>query len=488
MVEMRGTSRRRVAVLGAGPAGMTAAYLLSKDPNVEVMVFEADSRVGGMAKSIDLWGQRVDIGPHRFFSDDPRVNSIWLELMGSDYSMVSRLTRIYFDKNFYYYPLKIFNVLSNIGIIQAALCVLSYVKERLFPRTRDPKSFEDWVISRFGERLFKIFFKTYSEKLWGISCKDLDADFAAQRIKKLSLFEAILNALKFKNNQHKTLVDEFAYPHAGTGEVYERMAQKVVQAGGQLFLSRPVKGLWTDGNKNTLGIELLDGEFLGFDHVISSIPLNKLVLSIKESPVEVRESALKLKFRNTIIVYLEVEGTGLFPDQWLYVHDSKLQTGRVTNFRNWVPEICQESGNTILAMEYWCYDDEQKWQLSDSDLIQLGMKEIRETGLIENRRIIQGEVLRIPRCYPVYQTGYKESLSLVENYLSEMSGLQVIGRYGAFKYNNQDHSILMGRLAAENILFQAKHNLWTINTDYEYQEASKIENTGLSHKKTGTEE
>ncbi len=487
MVEMRDSTRRRVAILGAGPAGITAAYILSKDPSIEVSVFEADSRVGGMAKTIDLWGQKVDLGPHRFFSSDPRVNSLWLEVMADDYSMVQRLTRIYFDKRFYYYPLKIFNVLANIGIIQAGMCVLSYVKERIFPRTRNPITFQDWVISRFGERLFKIFFKTYSEKLWGISCTELDADFAAQRIKKLSLLEAILNALKIgASGKHKTLVDEFAYPHKGSGEVYERMAKKLVQAGGHLYLSRPVKGLWTDGKENTLGIELLDGEFLGFDHVISSMPLNKLVLSIKEAPVDVREAVLKLKFRNTILVYLEVEGTGLFPDQWLYVHDSSLQTGRVTNFRNWVPQINGESGNTILVMEFWCYDKDLKWQQGDAELVELAMKEIRNTGLVENRRILQGEVVRIPRCYPVYETNYKESLSVVESYLQKVSGLQVIGRYGAFKYNNQDHSILMGRLAAENILHQAKHNLWTINTDYEYQESAEISNTGLVHKKTGT--
>lgn len=484
---MRDSARRRVAILGAGPAGITAAYILSKDPSIEVCVFEADSSVGGMAKSIDLWGQKVDLGPHRFFSSDPRVNSLWLEVMEGEYSMVQRLTRIYFDKKFYSYPLRILNVLANIGIIQAGLCILSYAKERLFPSNRNPTTFQDWVISRFGERLFRIFFKTYSEKLWGISCTELDADFAAQRIKKFSLYEAVLTALKIESaGKHKTWLDQFAYPHKGSGEVYERMAKKIVHAGGHVYLSRPVKGLWTDGNENTLGIELLDGEFLGFDHVISTMPLNKLVLSIKEAPVDVREAVLKLKFRNTLLVYLEVEGTGLFPDQWLYVHDSLLQTGRVTNFRNWVPSINGESSNTILAMEYWCYDKDLKWQQGDSELVELAMKEIRSTGLIENRRILQGEVVRLPRCYPVYESNYKESLSVIETYLQKVSALQVIGRYGAFKYNNQDHSILMGRLAAENILHETKHNLWKINVDYEYGELAEITNTGLVNKKTGT--
>jgi protoporphyrinogen oxidase len=487
MAEERVHSKRRVAVLGAGPAGITAAYVLSKDPNVEVSVFEADSRVGGMAKTLDLWNQKVDIGPHRFFSSDPRVNSIWLEVLGKDYSMVSRLTRIYFDKKFFYYPLKIFNVLGNIGPFKALHCLFSYVKEKIFPRTKNPESFEDWVISRFGEMLFSIFFKSYSEKLWGITCKELDADFATQRIKKLSLFEAIINSLKSgKGNKHKTLVDEFAYPHGGSGEVYERMAKKIIQSGGKLYLSRPVKGLWTDGANQVLGIELVDGDFQGFDHVISSIPITKLIQSIKESPVEVREAALQLKFRNTIIVYLEVEGSQLFPDQWLYVHDPKLQTGRVTNFRNWVPQLYGDNPNSIIAMEYWCYDHDQRWKQGDADLIALGTDELRRTSLVENRRILRGEVVRIPRCYPVYSRGYKDKLSVIESYLQKIGGLQVIGRYGAFKYNNQDHSILMGRMAAENILFQAKHNLWKINTDYEYQEDAKVNRTGLGQKRTGT--
>jgi len=479
--------KRRVAILGAGPAGITAAYLLSKDPSTQVHVFEADIRVGGMAKSIELWGQKVDLGPHRFFSSDPRINSIWLEVVGQDYSMVNRLTRIYYNKKFFYYPLKIFNVLGNVGIFEAARCFLSYCKEKLVPSSKNPETFEDWVVLRFGRRLFEMFFKTYSEKLWGISCSALDADFAAQRIKKLSLYEAVKNAIfGGHDKKHKTLVDEFGYPHGGSGEVYERMSKKIQEAGGKVYLNQPVKGLWTDGNSRVLGIEMINGEFHGYDEVISSIPITKLIASIKECPTEVREAALQLKFRNTLLVYLEVEGTQLFPDQWLYVHDPSLQSGRVTNFRNWVPQLYGDSPNSIIALEYWCYDEDARWKQSNEELIELATQEIQKTSLISNRRVLQGHVVRIAKCYPVYARGYKESLSQVEKFLQSIVGLQVIGRYGAFKYNNQDHSILMGRLAAENILFKARHNLWQINTDYEYQEAAKIDETGLSLKKTGT--
>ena len=486
MAEETKMTKRRVAVLGAGPAGITAAYVLSKDPTVDVFVYEADFRVGGMAKSIDLWDQRVDLGPHRFFSNDPRVNSLWKEVMGEDYSMVNRLTRIYYDKKFYYYPLKIFNVLKNIGPVTALQCLASYFKEKFFTKFKNLDTFENWVVSRFGRKLFEMFFKSYSEKLWGISCSDLDADFAAQRIKKLSLLEALLNALHLGGEKHKTLVDEFAYPHKGSGEVYERMAQKIVQNGGTLYLSRPVKGLWTNGSGKVLGIEMIDGEYIGFDHVISSMPITKLVHSIRETPIEVREATLQLKFRNTILVYLEVEGEKLFPDQWLYIHDPSLHTGRVTNFRNWVPHLYGNNPNSIMALEYWCYDSDLRWKQGDDELIELATQEMKKTKLIEDRKVLRGEVVRIPRCYPVYAKGYKENLSIVENFLQGMDGLQVIGRYGAFKYNNQDHSILMGRMAAENILTETKHNLWNVNTDYEYQESESIEHTGLGFKKTGT--
>lgn len=479
--------KKRIAILGAGPAGITAAYLLSKDSRFEVDVFEADSKVGGMAKTIDLWGQKVDLGPHRFFSTDPRVTSLWLEAVGSDYSMVSRTTRIYFKNNFFFYPLKIFNVLRNIGILEAARCFLDYCKTKIHSNGKEPKTFEDWVVSRFGRRLFEIFFKTYSEKLWGIGCDELDAEFAAQRIKKLSLWEAIKNALfGGRDKKHKTLVDEFGYPHEGSGLVYEKMAKKFTLSGGRLHLNKPVKGIWTDGNKKVLGVQLINEEYVSYDEVISSIPINRLVASIKEAPVSVREATLKLRFRNTILVYLEVEGIGLFPDQWIYIHDPNLATGRLTNFRNWVPNICKESPNTILALEYWCYDGDSRWHSEKQELINFAIEEIQKTSLIKGRRVLQGEVIRVPKCYPVYSSGYKEPLKVVENFLDSINGLQVIGRYGSFKYNNQDHSILMGRLAAENIISSAKHKLWDVNTDYEYQESAAISETGLDLKKTGT--
>ncbi len=467
-----------VAVIGAGPAGLTAAYALAKG-GIDVEVFEAGNSVGGLARSIQLWGQSVDLGPHRFFSSDARVNRLWLEIVGRDYQMVDRLTRIYYGGRFIRYPLSPPNALWQLGPASAARCLLSYLIEQVRPSVQDPTaSFEDWVVSRFGRRLFEVFFKTYSEKLWGISCRELDSDFAAQRIKKLSLGEAIKNALGFSGATHATLVDRFAYPLGGTGMVYRRMAD-CVRASGKIHLNRPVRSVVRDGRR-VRGVEVEPGVVRPFDHVISSMPLTLLVQGLQDIPGEIRGAAQRLTFRNTLLVYLHIAANDLFPDQWVYVHSPELLSGRVTNYRNWVPQLYGESPNTILSLEFWCSDQDSLWRETDERLIERATAEIRATGLVSTAEILAGSVVRLRRCYPVYAKGYKQALSQVTSYLSQLEGLTVIGRYGAFKYNNQDHSILMGLLAAENILEAKGHNLWSVNTDYEsYQEATSIDESGL---------
>lgn len=467
----------RIAVIGAGPAGITAAHKLAKSGH-QVNVYEAESEIGGMAKSFNLWGQKVDLGPHRFFSSDPLVNQVWLEMVGNDYDVVNRLTRIYYKGKFYYYPLKPFDALMKMGVLEASRCLGSYLGEKISPTPHDG-TFESWVTNRFGKRLYEIFFKTYSEKLWGIKCTELDADFAAQRIKKLSLSAALINALaKGKGNKHKTLIDQFGYPHQGSGMVYERMAAQVLENGGQVHINCPVRRVLVNKGRAN-GIELSTGEELAFDHVISTMPLTKLVESMEDVPASVLDNLRRLVFRNTILVYLRVEAENLFPDNWLYIHAADLLTGRITNFRNWTPKLFGEEKSTIIAMEYWCYDDDVLWKTEDQRLIEIGSRELRSTGLIADSRISAGHVAKIQASYPVYSRGYKNYLKPVENYLDTLEGLTPIGRGGAFKYNNQDHSILMGLLAAENIMGNAKHNLWEINTDTEYQEKSAIKETGL---------
>jgi protoporphyrinogen oxidase len=463
----------RVGVIGAGPAGLTAAELISRAGH-EVVVYEADNAVGGMAKTFDLWGQKVDLGPHRFFSSDPRVNAVWFGVVAGDYDLVRRLTRILYMNLFFYYPLKPFDALKKLGPIEATRCMFSYLVEKIFTTAQDG-SFETWVAHRFGRRLYEIFFKTYTEKLWGMNCNELDADFAAQRIKKMSLTSAIWNALvKGRGNKHKTLVDEFSYPHGGAGIPYQRLADKLIKNGGKVYLSMPVKRVVTE-NGRAVSIETEMGDVECFDHVISTMPLTHLVERLEDAPVAVQEQVKKLRFRNTILVYLKIEGQNLFPDNWLYVHSPDLLTGRLTNFRNWTPKINGTETATIVAFEYWCYDNDLLWKSSDSELIELGKRELIKTGLIGETPISSGLVRRIHNSYPVYRRNYKDVLAPVIEYLKTIKGLTPIGRGGSFKYNNQDHSILMGIFAAENLLKGTSHDLWLVNTDDDYQESATLQ-------------
>ena len=470
--------KKKIAVIGAGPAGITAAYQLTKK-KIDVDVYEVENSLGGMAKTIEIWKQLVDLGPHRFFSSDPRVNSLWLEVVGTDYKMVNRLTRIFYKNTFFDYPLKPFNALRGLGLIESFICVLSYFYSKIFP-PKNSKTFEDWVIKRFGKRLFNIFFKSYSEKLWGITCQELDSDFASQRIKKLSLFEAIKSALLGnRKSKHKTLVDEFAYPLYGAGQVYELMAKKIIESKNNIFFKTPIKSAQPINNDNSRPtIELTNGQKIEYDHIISTMPITKLVEQMNASN-DIIQHCKSLKFRNTILVYLHIEEPSPFPDQWIYVHNENLKTGRITNFSNWLPTIKKGQANSILCLEYWCYDNDTIWESAEEALIEIAKKDIYKSGLIKENSVLEGKVIRIPKCYPVYRSGYKKHLKPIENFLSKQKGISVIGRYGAFKYNNQDHSILMGILAAENITTNSKHNLWDLNTDYEYQEGSRISSTGL---------
>lgn len=469
--------KESIAIIGAGPAGITAAYKLAI-AGIAVSVYEAGPAVGGLARTIDLWEQKVDVGPHRFFSTDSRVNSLWLEVVGHDYHMVNRLTRIFYNGRFFHYPLKPLDALAKLGLITSLSCLASYLKVKI-ARKPAGRTFESWVESRFGRRLFEIFFKSYSEKLWGIPCDELDSDFASQRIKKLSLGEVALSMLKISRHRHKTLVDQFAYPLEGTGIVYERMAARIRELGGAIHLSTPVEKLLVEGTK-VVGLSTVDGSIHHHRQVVSTMPLTQLVERLPDNPPNVEQACRSLRFRNTIIVYLRVEESDLFPDNWVYIHAPDLRCGRITNFRNWVPELYGNQTHTILAMEYWCNADDKEWNGPDSAMADLAREEIQRSKLAKKITVLDTKVLRIPKCYPVYRSGYQDHVAAIARHLRQFEGIQVIGRYGSFKYNNQDHSILMGLLAAENIAKGTNNDLWAINTDYDnYQEHSLITATGL---------
>ena len=463
-----------IAIIGAGPAGLSCAIELARSGH-NVTVFEADSCVGGLSRTIPLWDMLVDYGPHRFFTMNKTVADYWINYIQDDYIFIDRLTRIFYKEKFFEYPLKPFNAFVQLGLIESIHCALSYFKASLQPKGNEA-SFAQWVSRRFGHRLYEIFFKTYSEKLWGISCDELDADFAAQRIKGLNLYEAVKCALFKGKPRHKTLVEQFAFPRYGAGEVYERMGTKLVELGGKICLSTPVRHICFNQNRIN-GVETANG-FFHCDHVVSTMPITDLV---KQSPgfaQTAKDAANRLTYRNTILVYLLVKKSDLFRDNWIYVHDTKLQTGRITNFRNWSPAMYDGHAETILMMEYWSYDHEPLWQMKDSQLVALARHEIVSTGLVQKEVVGEGHIVRIHRSYPVYSKGYEKNLKIIQNSIDNINGLACIGRNGSFKYNNQDHSILMGLLAAENICKDANHNLWLVNTDYDYQEGKSAFNNG----------
>lgn len=466
-----------IVIIGAGPAGLTAAYQLAKAGR-EVVLLEANSQVGGLSRSITLWDQTVDLGPHRFFSADRKVNEFWLEIVGQNYAMVDRLTRIYYRQQFFSYPLAPFQALRQLGVWEGFRCGISYVSARLANAHETHDDFESWVMGRFGKRLFELFFKDYTEKLWGISCGDLDSDFAAQRIKKLSLGNAIWKGMVGDNKKrHATLLDQFAFPKLGTGWVYEEMARRFQSLGGKLVVNAQVSELkkTTDGWQVTTD----SGETFEGEQLISSMPLTHFVRMLPNLPVTVEKALDSLRFRNTVLVYLHLKPNDYFPDNWLYIQESDLELGRVTNFDNWSPELKNGQQPTILALEYWCNTEDERWQRTDKEWSDLAERELVSTGLIDSESTLDSAVIRIPKSYPVYRKGYRDQVAIIRSFLEQHQHLQVIGRYGSFKYNNQDHSILMGLLAAENILETKQTDLWRINSDYTYQEQSIISETGL---------
>ena len=324
----------KVVVIGAGPAGLSCAYELLKR-GCEVEIFEASPYVGGMSRSFDLWNQRVDLGPHRFFSKDPRINSFFKEQIGEDYTLVNRQTRIYYRQRFFDYPLKFLNVLGNLGIGTIIKILLTFLFRQLIP-IRNIKNFQDWVTDRFGSKLFEIFFKSYTEKLWGIPCTEIDADWAAQRIKTLTLLAAVKASIFGDNsNRHKTLVDVFAYPKHGTGSLYEKTAKKISELGGEIHLSEPINRLDLDRNDRVKGVVLKSEKTVFADYVVSTMPLTLLLSGLLNVPGPIKKAAESLFFRNTILVYLEIDSKTLFTDNWLYIHSPDVKHGRITNFRNW---------------------------------------------------------------------------------------------------------------------------------------------------------
>jgi protoporphyrinogen oxidase len=465
----------KAVVLGAGPAGLVCADELSRQ-GVQVTVLERDDTVGGLSRTIRHGDFRLDLGPHRFFSKDPVVNGIWERILGEDLRIVHRLTRIHYRGRFFYYPLKPLNALGNLGLLTSLHVLGSYVWSRLRPYPQE-NTFEEWVSNRFGRKLFQIFFQSYTEKVWGIPCHEIEAEWASQRIQGLSLWSAVMNALGARRGI-KTLADVFTYPRLGTGMAYERLQQQLEAAGHTVQLQSDVCAVHHDGGLvQAVTVRRPDGstERVEGDAVVSSIPLTLLVQRFDpQPPVDVIAASQALTYRHTILVYLFVDRQDLFPDNWIYIHAPDVQVGRITNFRNWSPDLVGASPLTPLCLEYWCYDEDAIWQEPQETLIARAKQELQRIGLATASQVTDAFAVRLPRTYPVYRSGYRRHLDTLAAYLAGFGNLQVIGRAGAYKYNNQDHSILMGYLAARNLAGE-KHDLWAVNTDTEYHEGATFQ-------------
>jgi protoporphyrinogen oxidase len=464
---------RPVVIAGAGPGGLTAAYELTKRGQHPV-VLESDSVVGGISRTVVRDGWRFDLGGHRFFTKVPEVEALWHEILpDGDFLLRPRMSRIFYQGKYYDYPLKAMNALRNLGLKESFLCGLSYVHARIRP-PKNEDNYENWLVARFGWRLYRTFFKTYTERVWGVEVSQMPADWAAQRIKNLDLGKAVLNAVlpKRKQTEITTLIEEFQYPKFGPGMMWEVCAEKVQAAGGTLHLqSRLTTIKVADGQAQSVVYhhDGVDHE-LAASHVISTMPMRELMHTISPPPpAEVLAAADGLHYRDYLTVALVVPESRSFPDNWIYIHAPEVNVGRIQNYGSWSPYLVKD-GRTCLGLEYFVFEGDEMWEMADDDLIVLATKELGELGLVEPGDVEAGYVVRVPKAYPYYDFSYKANVEIIRGYLeTEAPNVHPVGRNGMHKYNNQDHSMYTAILTVENI-FGASHDIWSVNVEEEYHE------------------
>jgi protoporphyrinogen oxidase len=475
---------KQVVVMGAGPAGLTAAYeLLKRD--VPVTVLEKDpNQVGGLARTVERSGYRFDIGGHRFFSKNEEVEELWTEILGDEMLSRGRLSRIYYRGRFFAYPIQAFNALWNLGPVEAVRCLASYLRARLWP-AKNPKSLEDWVRNQFGWRLYSIFFKTYTEKVWGISTKELSADWAAQRIKSLDLWVVIRSALLPHRKPRRrgeivtTLIDRFRYPRLGPGQMWERVAEIAAARGHPVLLGRPVARIvHLDGAVTSVVTRGQDGreETHSGTDFISTIPIRELVSKLDpQAPENVRKAAAALSYRDFISIALMIDRPSVFPDNWIYIHDPGVKVGRIQNFKNWSPDMVPDQSKTCLGLEYFCFEGDGLWTMSDAELVALAKRELEQLGICRADDVFDGVVVRQAKAYPVYDDSYQANVAVVRDYLAtRLPNLRLAGRNGMHKYNNQDHSMMTALLVARQIAAGSVLDPWKVNADAVYHEDIKV--------------
>jgi protoporphyrinogen oxidase len=473
-----------VFVIGAGPAGLTTAYCLTRE-TPSVLVIEKDpAYVGGISRTVRYKDFLFDVGGHRFFSKSKEVVDLWHQILPDDFIARPRLSRIYYGGKYYSYPLSAFEALRNLGLVTSAACMLSYALAKARPIAA-PKSFHDWVRNQFGERLFQIFFKTYTEKVWGMSCDEISADWAAQRIKGLDLRVAVMTALRRSlggkrapaagGEVVKTLIETFQYPRRGPGMMWEAAARKIEARGGRVLMGRELAALSFDADRRLWDIAVTTAggtaERYTARHVVSSAPVRELVGKIAPRPISLLH-ARALRYRDFLTVALMVDKPDLFPDNWIYIHDPSVKVGRVQNFRSWSPEMVP-AGKSCLGLEYFCFEGDGLWTAPDAELIALAKREIAKIGLVAEADVFDGCVVRQPKAYPVYDGEYRDHVETVRRDLElSFPTLHLVGRNGMHKYNNQDHAMMTAMLTARNILAGERiYDTWQVNEDAEYHEA-----------------
>jgi protoporphyrinogen oxidase len=481
-----GAEAASYVIIGAGPAGLTAARQLQRGASgdgrpIEVHIVEADDVVGGISRTVERDGWRFDIGGHRFFTKVPEVEEFWHEVLAQgEFLRRPRMSRIFYEGKFYDYPLRAMNALRNLGVVESARCVASYAWARVRP-PKDQSTFEGWVASRFGWRLYRMFFKTYTEKVWGVPANTIQADWAAQRIKNLSLGKAIVNALRPRRRQTEvtSLIEEFLYPRLGPGMMWETCRDRVLEAGASLDLRTRVERIQHAGGRAHTVWTVDDAGQRAQHHcdaVVSSMPLGELVEAMDPAPpVEVLQAAAGLRHRDFLTVALVVPEEGAFPDNWIYVHSPEVKLGRIQNFGSWSPDMVKP-GQTCLGLEYFTNVGDEYWSMPDPDLIELAKRELDSLGLVSADEVQAAYVVRMPAAYPVYDGSYADHVEVLRTWLEQnVPNVWPVGRNGMHRYNNQDHSMLTAMLAAENILHDAGHDLWSVNVEEDYHEELKAD-------------
>ena len=462
------TKERPVVAIGGGPAGLTAGYLLAK-AGKPVIVVESTGQVGGIARTEVRDGYRFDLGGHRFFTKAKEVDNLWHEIMKEEFLRRPRQSRIYWNGKFLEYPLQGMDVIRKLGPVDLSKALGSYLWAAVKPKGRED-SFEDWVCNRFGRWLFNQFFKAYTEKVWGVSTSEIRSEWAAQRIKGLSFFAAAKSAF-FGNrgNKIKSLISEFNYPRYGPGQMWEQMTEDIRAYGGEVRLNAPVTRLRVESGRV---VELLaGGETITPSHVVSSLPLRTTVgITEPEAPVDVRDAARGLRYRDFLTVSLVIEGEDLFPDNWIYIHDPGVQVGRIQNFRSWSPWMVPNDTDASIGMEYFCFEGDELWNMKDDDLVAMATREIQQLGLARADKVKFGFAVRVHKAYPMYDAEYGERVKTIRAWLDGVANLQQVGRNGLHRYNNSDHSMLTAMRAIDNIVRGTHHDIWAVNAESVYHE------------------